>query len=755
MDNRALEMEADDSIDLQHYLMLLQTVLLKYYKYIIVLCLLSASVAYYYVNSAEASYTASVTMHLAPPDGGLVYWDRGSSYINENAFRKTQTGILKSRNLMTRVVKDLQLHVAEDSEEESGAKPDSPGLLSKIKNAIFSGDLEEPTAPPTEEDIIETHAIGISSSLAVSSLDDERASDWDSSSLVSISITWDEPQLAADIVNSVSKHYIEMLFEKEVEQSIQSQEFLTERLGRLRNDVRLAEEALQIFREQEDIVDSSSGRSESDSQLSSISNRFFEAQENRLRQENLYNQVRNLNIKGDDLENIPAIADHPRVSRTVQKLYNLQQTYSELSQRYGPRHNKMIALAAETNAAKQALQEQSRDVVASIGADFEFAKKNESTLKAALEDVRGKIQSTGRRDYELRDLQQDVDTKREVYTAFLDKLNQEDASGPVRNNNIWIVDPATAPKFAQLPSARNYVLAAILLSLIGSVGLGILIELNRNTILQPEEIETHLGITSLGMLPLITDTDDSEHHNLALNEYQSKQNSLFAEAIRSLRTTLLLYSQTTQAQRFIVTSTEAAEGKSSVALSLATSFSKVKNVILLDCDLRKPSLERALQNTSHRAPGITDLIAETATLTECIVELESGLHILYSGSRALNPLELIGSGKFNSMLNRLSESYDLIFIDSPPCLPVSDSYLLASLSDAAIFVIKSEQTKVTALRAVVKQFKVMDIEFAGGLLNQVDFDAIHARGYYNNPNYYDAYHDSDHDSDREVATEKV
>jgi hypothetical protein len=166
-------------------------------------------------------------------------------------------------------------------------------------------------------------------------------------------------------------------------------------------------------------------------------------------------------------------------------------------------------------------------------------------------------------------LQQDVDTRRDVYSKFLQLYSQEDARGPSQNNNIWIVDRATPPDYANLPSTMRSVLLAIVASLFSGIGLGVFLELNRNNIANDRDVELSLGLSCLGVVPLVK-SETTKSDDLAFQEYISNPDSQFSEAIRSLRTSLTLQSHSQNAIRFMVTPAEPGDGKTTLALSLAT-----------------------------------------------------------------------------------------------------------------------------------------------------------------------------------------
>lgn len=718
-DDSQLLIEEEDSIDVQYYLQLLYTVLHKYYRWLILLAVVSVGATWFKMQAAVPTYTASTTIHLAPSDRGMFSYNQYYWSSSDSSFQNTQIGIIRSKHLMERVATKLGLH-----ELVAGAADDGRSERQRIEQAASSLLGAVSVAPASRNEF---------------------------SSLIQISVTWLEPEMAARIANTVADSYIEVLFEKEVDQTVKSQEFLSSRLVGLRDELRTAEERLQDFLEQQDIVKTGYGENAVDDELATVTTQVLEARQKRLQLESLYQQVRNLDTGSQGILNVPAIADHPQMQRISERIYDINRRQLELGQRYGPKHKKMIALAAESDAATQALAEQAKTVIATIRSDVEFARTNEQLMESTLSEVRERKQSVDRKDYELRDLQQDVETKREIYTAFTERLNQNDAAGPVRNDNIWVVDPAAVPRGANLPPVERYMMMALALSLMGGIGLGVLVELNRNTLANQDEVEKNLGVACVGVLPLLESEDNLDEVNSArlLEVYVKEPHAFLSEAIRSLRTSLLLQAPGQECRRFLVTSSEAGEGKSSVILSLAASFAQMKSVLLIDCDLRKPSLDRALNKTEHRNLGLSDVLASAAEVRDCVRhDYESGVNLLPAGSRSLNPLEMLSSSQFTRLLDQLSQEYEIILIDSPPCLAVSDTYVLASHADSVIFVVKAAATRVPAVRSVLAKLKALDVRVAGVLLNQLDFNSPYHKGHYGD--YYQRHYAeeaSEHDDE--------
>ena len=205
--------------------------------------------------------------------------------------------------------------------------------------------------------------------------------------------------------------------------------------------------------------------------------------------------------------------------------------------------------------------------------------------------------------------------------------------------------------------------------------------------------------------------------------------SITAESYRSLRTNIQYSSIDKQVKTLVVTSSNAGEGKSTVAGNLAyTFFQSGKRVLIIDCDLRKPSLHRKF-NVSNEV-GLTDVLVGTSELNKVMKKIDDNLYLLTTGTLPPNPAEIIGSNTMESFLEECKINFDYIILDTPPILPVTDSKLLAIKADATVLVVRSEISKSKHVSQAFKELEKVNANVIGTILNDVE---VHSeRLYYNN-----------------------
>ncbi|CAN0510204.1 unnamed protein product, partial [Laminaria digitata] len=226
-------------------------------------------------------------------------------------------------------------------------------------------------------------------------------------------------------------------------------------------------------------------------------------------------------------------------------------------------------------------------------------------------------------------------------------------------------------------------------------------------------------------------SDGKRPHEFAL----ARPNSTFGEAIRSVRTALMLSSVDKPPKTVLITSSIPGEGKTSTSLSIASTAAKSgQRVIILDCDLRNSSLHAYLNVPNQR--GLSDFLAGQAELEDVIeIHPSSTLHYITAGSRAPNPTDMLSSDEMRELIRRLSDMYDMVILDTPPLMAVSDALVLMRDVDRTLFLVRWEKTRRETVLAGIKQALEAGANLAGTVLTQVNVKK-HASYDYGDSGYY-------------------
>jgi capsular exopolysaccharide synthesis family protein len=218
-----------------------------------------------------------------------------------------------------------------------------------------------------------------------------------------------------------------------------------------------------------------------------------------------------------------------------------------------------------------------------------------------------------------------------------------------------------------------------------------------------------------------------------INELISVKNpkSQAAEAFRTLRTNIQFSSLDEQVKTIVATSSQPNEGKSTIVSNLAiTTAQSGKKVLLIDCDLRKPALHKKLGLSNQE--GLTSLLAREKKLEECVKQTEvPNLYVITSGPIPPNPAELLGSKKMKNLMQELKEIFDMILIDAPPVLAVTDAQILATLCDGVIFVASYGEADKHAIVRAKELIEKVGAKILGVIINKVPNEAKKSYYYYN------------------------
>jgi capsular exopolysaccharide synthesis family protein len=218
------------------------------------------------------------------------------------------------------------------------------------------------------------------------------------------------------------------------------------------------------------------------------------------------------------------------------------------------------------------------------------------------------------------------------------------------------------------------------------------------------------------------------------NQMIHSPKSGFAEGIRSIRTGILLSDIDTKKKRLVVTSSVPGEGKTTLSINLSLTLGQVEKVLLLEGDLRRPSVA-AKCGIEGKVLGLTDWLSGEAPLENCMYRhVEGNIDILPVGKVPPNPAEILASGRFHKLMDLLAEKYDRIVIDSAPCHAVSDTVLLSQHCDGLIFLVQADSTSKRMIRSAIKHLRHAQVPIIGTVVNEVD---VKRKGHYYAAYYYD------------------
>lgn len=556
--------------------------------------------------------------------------------------------------------------------------------------------------------------------------------------LVNVHFESAEPALAASVANSHAQAYIQSVLEARAGVTDSAATWMLEQLAGLRDKLLESEQRLQEFREQEQLIDVEGLKSLPAREINELTLRLVEVRGELSQARIAYVQVYQWrDAPLEDLRGIPAILDDKGVQELQKAEAETQRKVAELAKRYGPAHPKMVAAQSELSKATENLHNQHRSVAEAIKNKYEAARAEEVELVKALDRAKQQYQEIGRKESELLALQREGDTNRDLYDLFYNRISETAATGGLESAPARIISPAVIPAEPDKPKKLLVICLVFVISLMVGVMAAFLLESMNNTVRSAADVEEKLRLPLLGMLPLLK-AKGKKHGSLG-NVFFDKAEPGFNEAIRTVRTGISLDNLEHPHKVIVIASSTDGEGKSTVALNLAHAFAQPENVLLLDADMRRPSIGRAL-NLPRGRPGLSELLAEKAILAECVFRGgKDQMDVLLHGSIPPDPSQLLSSGRLVNALMVLRRNYDRIIIDTPPILPVSDALVLSMHADTVIFVAKSDATSIRHIHQALDLLLRVNARVTGIVVNQLDTRKAAKYSDYGYGGYYESY----------------
>jgi len=563
------------------------------------------------------------------------------------------------------------------------------------------------------------------------------------SRLVEVQFEAEDPQLAAQVVNTHLQSYIEQNFRSKYDATTQASNWLSAELEELRIKVEKSEDARIAYERQNQIWQIDEKQDITTAKLADLSKAVTEAQTLMAEKEALYRMAASGNVDA-----LPAARENAVIQDLLKRKTELDISYSEATHQYGPNYPKVQRIAAQQKELEEDLANARKTVIESVQQEFGTAHQRVQLLQEALDKQKAEANDLAEKLVQYHILQHDAQSNKALYDGLLQKLKEAGITAGLRSSNIRVVDPALAPTSPSRPQKARNILLAILVGLVGGVGLALFREYLDNTVKSPDDIETLTGLPSLAVVPSLPGLN-GHHRRLSrfsreahpqvaagprvelLSYIQPK--SQISEAFRALRTSLLLSQAEHPPQVILVTSALPREGKTTAAVNLAVTLAQLGDrTLLMDSDLRKPGIRRALNLTMGKEGGLSSYLAGVSTLDEVIITHPAitNLDALTTGPVPPSPADLLSSHRMGEAITELRRRYKFIVIDSPPIMAATDAVILSSLTDGVLLVVRSGETPKEAFTRTRDLLAAVKSRLLGVVLNAVDSSA---------PDYYYSY----------------
>jgi len=685
-------------------------------------------------------YQAKTTLELEGLNENFLNFknvDETERPSSDVASLQTQIKILQSRTLLLRVIAKLRL---ENRPEFVGQDPASSRPLQGSQDAQGT-----PTTASTEARR-EQALWAVAARLGV------RGSG--QTHIIEVLFDSTDPKLAASVANTLVNEFIEQNIESRWKEGEQTANFLTGQLNDLKVKLEKSEDDLQAYARSTGVIFNgggvSSSSSDSDKQGMSVSEERLRDIQSELTKAQADRAIKQADYEQAKTSSPEALADvlNDSVLRDYQiKIEELRRQYAELNAILTPAHPKVQRVQAQIAELEPAIEQARRDVMEKVANSYRAALLREDILQKEYSAQTQVVSEEAEKNVHYDILKKEVESNRQLYESMLQHVKEAGIAAAQRASPIRVVDPAPEPTAPYKPRPMQTGLLAALSGFALTSALVLMRERADRSLQAPGDAARYLNVAELGVIPstktnfsgrLIYDAGPPAKSNrlrpglagrnaangsvkptpanigvgapLELVQRGNKPSPLFDEAFQTTVTSILLSGLSESHSRvFVLTSPNPSEGKTTVATNLAIAFAQVnQNVLLIDGDMRRPRIHNIFGAGNDL--GLSLLLAGSSLSKEnCLSAVLptniKGLSILTSGPTSMvSAHNLLYSSRTAELLHYYREEYDIVLIDSPPMLHMSDARVLAKFSDAVILVLRLGRTTRDEALTAQKRF---------------------------------------------------
>jgi len=603
-------------------------------------------------------------------------------------FQQTQYKIIQSRSLALRVIQALNLKEHEDFRK---IWEDNPDLTqTQIQEAMIEAFQKKLEVTPVRN-----------------------------SFLVEVAFQSPDKVMAERVVNAIADEYMYLSIDRRNESFSLVRKWLDKQLHEMASKVQEAQNKLYKFGQEKDIYSLEDKDNVIVQKFIDLSALLTKAQAEKMAKEAQYQQIKD---KGPDA---PLIVNHPLVASLRQQLVAQQAKVSALSKVFRGEHPEIMGERANILELQARLKAEVQRLQESVKADYEAASRTESLLSDSFAAQKGQMAKLQDNLSEFQILKRDAQTSEQLYQALLARVKEANIAGTMVPSNIAIIDPAQQPNRPFQPRKMRDLALAMIIGLTLGVGLAFLLEHLDDSIKSLYDLEKACSLPSLGMVPRLGGNGsmglpggqktqisgirgylprlqrdgkvEVEAADLDLIVYKEPK-SLISEAIGHVYSAIMLSASGRPPCAVMVTSPNPSEGKTSLVSNLAQSFAlNGRQVVLIDCDLRKPRIHNIFDMDLQ--PGLSNYLSGSASLEEILKTSEiPNLTIITGGTRPPSPTNLLNSEAFKDLLTQLRERFSHIIIDTPPVLGFADARFVSMQVDGVLLVTRYNFTHRSAGR---------------------------------------------------------
>jgi succinoglycan biosynthesis transport protein ExoP len=685
--------------------------------------------------------------------GGIEIRSQDPNYWN------TQLQKLKTQKLARQVILRLDLQnngtflgTAQGTGVISGLrrlitreKPKPQPQIGSAVPVVDEAELSADTLTPEQAKMLEPYEDSLSANLLIEPIE--------KTNLVKIHFTHTDPQIAANVTNTLAAIFRDNDIREETRGSQTAEDVLANQIIDLQARVQANMQKRLNYRRQNDLpLGNKQGQDLTALQLGTYSSQMQQA-ESELRQAESDYQSALETRSSAGIWAVPQVKSDQNVIRLRQKISELKEQRKALLVVYTEEWPAVKKIDEQLAQLDKELKEAPEEVIAALKNRYEAARKNETGARGRYFGSRGRANSQSVAEIGLGDLDQAIETDRQNLNLYMQRLNElRVTNGDRTSGNVSTIEEARVPREPVGPQRVRNIIMALLLSVGVGVGLAFLLDYLDDTLKTVEDVDRYLHLPTLALIPAPREQrrlleraapppDPSTTTALALIE---DVRSPVSEAYRHLRTSLLLSTAGQPPKTILVTSSQPSEGKTTTAVNIATMLAQTgADVLLIDCDLRRPRVHAHFGLPNSR--GVTNYLSGDTNIAGLVQTYDRlpNLKVISSGPVPPNAAELLGSDEMRRFLYELSEKFTHVVIDSPPAISFTDASILSTMVDGVMLVVHGGRTSRAVARRAKQQLQDVGAHLFGIVLNNVKLEGSNLYDY---GAYYSGYYADDEEA---------
>ncbi len=555
--------------------------------------------------------------------------------------------------------------------------------------------------------------------------------------LARVTFEWTEPEMAARALSQVVKTYIEEYRRRRLGVTVDGLGALRRKAADLRPTVEAKARALQSFMAEHNMVSLEENHDIINERLKETNANLTGIEAARIALESRCRSIREALDGKRSVTDLPEVMQSELIRELKVELTKLAQLEADYTDRFGDRHPEMRRIRSNVETLEVRIQREIEGILAGVTADLDRVRTQQGDLEAALSKQERLVMEQNRLSVRYSMLKDTYASTNASYRSIIKRIEEIEiaSAAGTKEDNVFEIAAPKVPGQPSFPRKREALLMALFAGLVLGVGVSLLLHGLDGTVKSVDEVEGDLGLPVLGQVPALPAGADELH---AVDE----PTGYFAESFRSVRTALGFAAAGAPLRRILVTSASPSEGKDVTSINVAITLAQSgKRVLLIDCDLRRPRQHNVF--ALPLAPGLSNLLAEDGdrSALEFVHRTPvDGFSVLTAGPIPPNPVELLSSSRMRERLDELEQHFDVLLINSPPVMAVSDPVVLTELVHGTVVVLRGYSTRRDDARRMIELLRRSGARLLGSILNQVDAPKRRGVGYadYRNYAYYRA-----------------